>query len=295
MSDLPVALALLGVQDPFEKAPVAVLPVPYDLTTTYLPGARFGPRALLTASLNVELFDEELRWNASQVGIHTLSPIEPVASGPQVMIPIIADEVRGLFHRGKFPVILGGDHSVSIGAFQALAETWENLWVLQLDAHADLRPEYQGSPFSHASVMTHATEAFSCMRVGLRSWSEEEEADLWKYPERVFLAKDVERAPEDAVSQICKVLGDPVYVTIDLDCLDPSVMPATGTPEPGGLSWTTVTSLLRAVAEERHVVGFDVTELSPIPGFVAPDFLAARLTYKMISYVFHRRFRAGEL
>lgn len=289
MSDPPAALAFLGIQDAFDKAAVAVLPVPYDLTTTYLPGARFGPRALLTASLNVEFFDEELRWNASQVGIHTLPALEPVASGPQVMIPMIADAVRELFHRGKFPVILGGDHSVSIGAFQALGDSWEEPWVLQLDAHADLREEYQGSPFSHASVMARAEDAFQCVRVGLRSWSEEEDAALWAQPERLFLASEFERRPEQMISRVLQVLGDPVYVTIDLDCLDPGIMPATGTPEPGGLSWTSATALLRAVAEERHVVGFDVTELSPIPGLAAPDYLAARLAYKLISYVFHAR------
>lgn len=294
-TDPPVALAFLGVQDPFEKAAVAVLPVPYDLTTTYLPGARFGPRAILTASLNVELFDDELRWNASSVGIHTLPPLEPVAAGPHVMIPAIADVVRELFQRGKFTVILGGDHSVTIGAFGALESAWEDPWILQLDAHADLRSEYQGSPFSHASVMKHAEGVFQSVRVGLRSWSEEEDEELWREPERIFLARDVERNREEAISRICSILGDPVYITIDLDCLDPGIMPATGTPEPGGLGWLTVTELLRAVAEERHIIGFDVTELSPIPGLIAPDFLAARLTHKLIGYVFHARGQAGEV
>lgn len=292
MTDPPAALAFLGIQDPFEKAAVAVLPVPYDLTTTYQPGARYGPRALLTASHNIELFDEELRWNASEVGIHTLPPIEPLAAGPQVMIPVIAEAVQGLFRRGKFPLVIGGDHSVAIGCFEALAQSWEGLWILQLDAHADLRSEYQGSPFSHATVMSHAEENFECVRVGLRSWSEEEDKPLWREPDRVFLAREIERDPADAISRICGILGDPVYITLDLDCFDPSEMPATGTPEPGGLTWSTVTTLLRAVAEERHVVGFDVTELSPIPGMIAPDFLAARLTYKLISYVFHARRQA---
>ncbi|MBD3236182.1 MAG: agmatinase [Candidatus Eisenbacteria bacterium] len=294
MTDPPAALAYLGIQDPFEEAAVAVLPVPYDLTTTYQPGARFGPRALLTASHNVELYDEELRWDASRIGIHTLPPIEPVAAGPQAMIPIIADAVESLFHRGKFPVVLGGDHSVAIGCFAALSESWEDLWILQLDAHADLRGEYQGSPFSHASVMSHAAEHFECVRVGLRSWSAEEEEPLWRQPERVFPARAFMRNPDDAISRVLAVLGDPVYITLDLDCLDPSVMPATGTPEPGGLTWDAITTLLRAVAEERHVVGCDLTELSPIPGMIAPDFLAARLTYKLISYVFHARHQAGD-
>ncbi len=291
MSDLPAALAFLGVQDAFDDASVAVLPVPYDLTTTYLPGARFGPRALLTASLNVELFDEELRWDPSQVGIHTMQPIEPLATGPQAMVPQIADDVRGLFRAGKFPIILGGDHSVSIGAFEALRDGWEDIWVLQFDAHADLRDSYQGSPFSHASVMARARESYECVQVGLRSWSEEEELPLWEDPERIVTALDLEECFEGCIDRILATLGDPVYITIDLDCLDPSIMPSTGTPEPGGLTYRTLTKILSRVADARHVVGFDVTELAPIPGLVAPDFLAARLAYKTMGYVFKARQR----
>jgi agmatinase len=289
MTDLPAALALMGIQDPFEQASVVVLPVPYDLTTTYQPGARFGPRALLTASLSVELFDEELRWDPSQVGIHTLAPLEPVASGPQDMIPQIAEAFRTLVRAGKFPVVLGGDHSVSLGVFEALQDSWEGVWILQLDAHADLRASYQGSPFSHAAVMARARERFECVQMGLRSWSEEEEVLVRAHPERIFLAEELERDADGALERLLDVLGDPVYITFDLDALDPSIMPATGTPEPGGLTWRPVIRLLRAVARERHVVGFDLTELCPIPGMVAPDFLAARLAYKMIGYVFHAR------
>jgi len=289
MSDLPAALAFLGVQEPFEKASVAVLPVPYDLTTTYQPGARFGPRAILTASLDVELFDDELRWDPSRAGIHTLDPLEPVASGPEAMVGLIAGAVRGVFHAGKFPLLLGGDHSITIGALAAVHTDWENPWILQFDAHADLREEYQGTPFSHACVMARARESFECMQVGVRSWSEEEDAVLWERPERVLRVADVEGNLGTAAARLCEVLGDPVYVTVDLDCLDPAIMPATGTPEPGGLSWRALTYLLRVVAEQRHVVGFDVTELSPIPGLIAPDFLAARLAAKMIGYVFHPR------
>ena len=289
MSDLPAALAFLGVQDAFEDASVAVLPVPYDLTTTYQPGARFGPRALLTASLNIELFDEELRWDTSQVGVHTLQPIEPIASGPQAMMSPIAEAVRGLFRAGKFPLVIGGDHSVSIGVFEALQDSWDEVWILQLDAHADLRDRYQGSPFSHASVMARARESFDCVQVGLRSWSEEEELPLWEVPERIVTATDIEDDFERSLDKILATLGDPVYVTLDLDCLDPAIMPATGTPEPGGLNYRQVTRILSAVARERHVVGCDVTELAPIPGLVAPDFLAARLAYKLIGYVFKSR------
>ncbi len=288
-SDLPAALAFLGVQDAFEQASVAVLPVPYDLTTTYQPGARFGPRALLTASLNVELFDEELRWDPSTVGVHTLVSMEPVASGPQAMIPRIAEALTVLFNAGKFPVMIGGDHSVTIGAFEALKHAWEEVSILQFDAHADLRDSYQDSPYSHACVMARAAEQFDIMQVGVRSWSEEEDPLVGGHSDRVITARDVDVDLEGSCDKLLSVLGDPVYVTVDLDCLDPAVMPATGTPEPGGLSWHALTHLLRAVAQERHLVGGDVVELCPIPGMVAPDFLAARLVYKLIGYVFHAR------
>ncbi len=190
--------------------------------------------------------------------------------------------------------MLGGDHSITIGVFEALKDTWETVTILQLDAHADLRAEYQGSPFSHACVMARARESFDCVQAGLRSWSEEEELPLWQEPERIITAADLAADEEMGIGRILESLGDPVYVTIDLDCVDPSVMPATGTPEPGGLSWRTLTRLLRAVAERRHIVGFDVTELSPIPGLVAPDYFAARLVYRMIGYVFQARRQLGK-
>ncbi len=284
MHDLPVALSFLGVQEEFSEARVAVLPVPYDLTTTYQPGARFGPRALLTASLNVELFDEEMGWDPSTVGIHTLEPLEPVASGPQAMVPAIAEQIERILRAGKFPVTIGGDHSVTIGALRAFGSAWEGLWVLQLDAHADLRDQYQGSPFSHACVMARARESFECVQVGLRSWSEEEAPLIERFRHQILTAASIHESPQAVTRWLERALGDPVYVTIDVDCLDPSVMPATGTPEPGGLSWWDVLSILRWVGSHRRVVGLDLTELSPIPGLVAPDFLAARLLYKAIGY-----------
>ena len=284
MHDLPVALSFLGVQEEFSKARVAVLPVPYDLTTTYQPGARFGPRALLTASLNVELLDEEMGWDPSTVGIHTLEPLVPVASGPQAMVPAIADQIERILRAGKFPVTIGGDHSVTIGALRAFGSAWEGLWVLQLDAHADLRDQYQGSPFSHACVMARARESFECVQVALRSWSEEEAPLIERFRHQILTAASIHESPQAVTRWLEGALGDPVYVTIDVDCLDPSVMPATGTPEPGGLSWWDVLSILRWVGSHRRVVGLDLTELSPIPGLVAPDFLAARLLYKAIGY-----------
>jgi len=289
VTDLPVALSFLGVQDPFDDSSVVIQPVPYDLTTTYQPSARFGPRAVLTSSLNIELFDDELRWDPSEVGIHTAAPIEPLAEGPQTMLPVIGEEISTLFHAGKFPVLVGGDHSVTIGALDALKNNWESLWILHIGGRANLREEANGTPFCHSCTMARARESFHCAQLGLKSWSGEEEESLWEHADRIVTAEDLVTNPDTAFDRLMAVLDDPVYITIDLNCLDPGIMPSVSFPEPGGMDWRLLTQVLKAVASERHVVGFDVTGLCPIPGFGAPDFLAARLIYKMISYVFHAR------
>jgi N1-aminopropylagmatine ureohydrolase len=289
VSDLPVALSFLGVQDPFEDSSVVILPVPYDLTTTYQPSARFGPRATMTASLNLELFDEELRWDPSEVGIHTASPIEPLADGPSSMLPVIGEEVSALFHAGKFPILLGGDGSVVIGALDALKANWDGLWIVQIGGRANLREEYQGSPYSHACAMSRARELFPCVQAGIKSWSGEEEETLWEHPDRVVTADDLAQNAETALDRMLAVLDDPIYISIDLSCLDPAIMPAASIPEPGGLTWRQLTHMLKSLSEERHVVGFDVHGLAPIPGLIAPDLLSARLIYKLISYVFYSR------
>lgn len=289
MSELLAAIAFLGLQDPFDEAAVAVLPVPYDLTTTYQPSARFGPRAMLTASLSLELFDAELRWDASEVGIHTLPAIEPTAGGPQEMIPEIGEAVRALFNAGKFPIMMGGDPSVTLGALDALREAWEEVWVVQFGARPNLYDTYQGTPLSHSCVMARIREEFPAMHVGVRSWGEEEDVALWEQTERVITAESIARHREAACDQLLAELGDPVYLTIDMSSLDPSIMPSVGVPEPGGLGWQDMTHLLRAIAQERHVVGFDVTGLSPVAGLGAPDHLAACLVYKLLAYIFNAR------
>lgn len=295
MSDLPAAIAFLGLQDSFDDAAVAVLPVPYDLTTIYQPAARFGPRALLTASLAIELFDAELRWDASEVGIHTLPALEPTAAGPQEMIPEIGDALRSLFNAGKFPIMIGGDPSVTLGALEALKESWEEVWIIQFGARPNLYDTFQGTPLSHACVMARVREEFPAMHVGVRSWGEEEDVALWEQGERVITAEAIARNREGACDQLLAEVGDPVYLTIDLGCLDPAIMPAVGLPEPGGLAWPDFMHLLRAVAQERHVVGFDVTGLSPIAGLGAPDHLAARTVYKLLAYTFHARRQQSEV
>jgi agmatinase len=232
----------------------------------------------------MELYDEELGQTPTDVGVHTLSPLEQVASGPREMVERIAESVGRVLDAAKMPVLIGGDHSVSIGAFQALAQRGVSATIVQLDAHADLRGEYQGSPFSHACVMARAREKFDCVQIGVRSASKPEMERVRRDRLAFFTARQLRQNREGVVAQITDLLARKVYLTIDLDVLDPSVMPATGTPEPGGLAWVDLLELVCAVTRDREVVGFDIVELAPVPGLHAPDFAAARLLNKVLGY-----------
>ncbi|MBI3326129.1 MAG: agmatinase [Nitrospinae bacterium] len=280
---------LLPEESAFERAQVVILPIPYEQTTTYGTGTRDGPRALLNASRNMELYDEELDDEVYQVGIHTLREVETEASGPEAMVNRIAEVARELLRHGKFVVGLGGEHTVSVGLIRAFAERYPGLSVLQFDAHADLRDTYHGTPFSHACVMRRAAELVPVVQVGIRSLSREEAEFVKQGKTRVFYAPQVLGSPALATA-IANALTEQVYITVCLDAFDPSIMPAVGTPEPGGLGWYDVLNIVRRVAETRHILGFDVVELFPIPGHVAPDFLAAKLVYKLLGY----RFRLGK-
>jgi agmatinase len=267
----------------FEKASFVVVPVPYDLTTTYQAGARKGPSAILDASCNMELYDEELDRETYLTGIHTMPPLEPEAGGPQKMVEEIRNAVDHVLTHHKIPVIVGGDHSVTIGAVQAMASHYPSLSVLHLDAHADMRDTYQGTPYSHACVSRRIYEMCPVVQVGVRSMSAEEavflrENDIKMYsPEVVF-----ERGT--AYDEVVTHLSKDVYITIDLDVFDPSVMPAVGTPEPGGIYWKDIVRLVREVSESCIIRGFDIVELAPIPGLVAPEFTAAKLIYRVMGY-----------
>jgi agmatinase len=232
----------------------------------------------------MELYDEELGWTPTEVGVHTLAPLEQIASGPREMVDRVAGSVGRVLDAGKMPVVIGGDHSVSIGAFQALADRGVSATIVQFDAHADLRNEYQGTPFSHACVMARAREQFDCVQLGIRSGSEPELERVRRDRLALFTARQLQEAAEGRFEQITDLLAPSVYLTIDLDVLDPSIMPATGTPEPGGLQWAELLALIRAVTRDREVVGFDLAELAPIPGLHAPDFAAARLLNKVLGY-----------
>ena len=281
-------------QSLWENSRLVFLPVPYDLTSTYLPGSRRGPMAILEASTHMELFDEELEGETFRVGFHTLDPLEAVASGPQEMIREIESVVGTVVQANKFPVVLGGEHTITLGAARALKKKYPQLSFLQLDAHADFRESYEGTPFSHACVGRRLAELGPLVQVGIRSLSLEENLFIKDAPVKTFLWHRLAELPEWAEG-VCRTLSPQVYVTIDLDVLDPAIMPSVGTPEPGGLDWKTVTGLLRHVAQKKTVVGFDVVELTPIPGMIAPDFLAAKLIYRFSGRFFVLPFPAKKI
>ncbi|MBF0216193.1 MAG: agmatinase [Candidatus Omnitrophica bacterium] len=267
-----------------ENSGIVIVPVPYDKTSTWMKGADKGPFSILEASPNLEFYDIETDREVFRKGIYTAKPVRSDASAEK-MSKAVRDEVLKYHALGKFVVLLGGEHSVSIGAIQAFALRVKDLTILQLDAHADLREEYEGSKFNHACVMARAREICPIVQVGIRSMSLGEKDGIDR--KRVFLAEDIAVDPKRAwMDKVINRLTGNVYVTIDLDVFDPSIMPSTGTPEPGGLGWYDVTALLRKVAEKKNIVGFDCVELCPNANDKAPDFLAAKLVYKLLSYVF---------
>jgi agmatinase len=268
----------------FENSDFVVIPVPYDLTSTYQAGSRNGPLAILEASCNMELYDEELRKEAYLAGICTLPFLEADASGPEKMAEKVRKEVADVLSCGKTPVILGGEHGITIGAVQAVKEKYPSVSVLQLDAHADMRESYQGTPYSHACVGRRIFEMCPLVQFGIRSMSVEEAVFIEKRGIKTFYP-DFTETDSDWIGKIFENLSDDVYITIDIDVLDPSVMPSTGTPEPGGIYWKDLLRLLKEVSKNRRIIGFDVVELCPIPGMIAPDFTAAKLIYKLIGYI----------
>lgn len=269
----------------YSRARFAVLPVPYDATTSYNVGTRNGPAAILAASCQVELFDEELGVEFHKPGVATLLPVEPVGEGPAAMHEAIFRAARRPVRDGKFLLGLGGEHSVTSGLVRAVRTRHRQLSVLQIDAHPDLRNAYHGTPYSHASVMRRVHEmGCSILPVGIRAVSQEDHrfmnaAGISPIPARRCHDSD------DWVDEVLDRLGDDVYVTIDIDGFDPAYAPGTGTPEPGGLDWYQITGLLRLVAAEKNVVAADVVEVMPVPGQTVTEFLAARLACKLLAYV----------
>ena len=275
---------------PEREARVAILPVPYEGTVSYGGGASQGPGAILAASDQLEMYDEELDVSIDEVGFTTLLPpgFPPDASPEAVMASIRAAALPAL-QQGKWLLTLGGEHSVTVGVLEAMIQhRGPTFSILQIDAHADLRQSYQGSPLSHACVMARVHDmGLPFVQVGIRAVCAEERAFIRAHglEDNVFWDHQLAVTHRDRwMEEVVAKLGEEVYVTFDLDGLDPAIMPATGTPVPGGLSWLVATRLLRKVAEARRIIGADITELAPIPGLHAPDFLAARLAFKLVGY-----------
>lgn len=267
---------------------VVILPVPYEATVTYRPGTKLGPAAIIEASREVETFDLELESDPSEIGIFTCDDLEVDTRGPEYMIERVREACGGFIEKDKVVALLGGEHSVSLGAVRACLDRYDDLTVLQLDAHGDLRDSYQGSPYNHACVMRRIHEHCPIVPVGVRNLSREEFEFVKERDLRPILAGDL--GPDEGWIQEClRRLSNNFYLTVDLDVFDPSIVPAVGTPEPGGLSWERVLALVKTVVSERNLVGFDVVELSPVPGNHSSDFIAASLVYKIIGYLFHTR------
>jgi agmatinase len=274
--------ALAEKYSALENAEVVIIPVPYDRTSTWLKGADKGPAAIIEASANMELYDIETDSEVYRKGIFTDSPIN-CDGPPEEMIDVVAAKAAHYIKKGKFIVVIGGEHSVSIGSITAYAKHYKELTILQLDAHADLRPEYNGSKYNHACVMARARELAAIVQVGIRSMDLSEKEFMKS--ENAFFAEDIYKDRHWAAEAISR-LTEKVYITIDLDVLDPSIMPSTGTPEPGGLFWYECLAFLKEIFDKRNVVGFDIMELCPNDSNKAPDFLAAKLIYKLLSYKF---------
>jgi agmatinase len=265
---------------------VVILPIPYDGTSTWIKGADRGPKAIIEASTHMELYDIDTDSEIYTVGLHTAGPVTELSS-PESMVEEAYSRVMSMIKDGKFVVSIGGEHSVSIGPIRAYAEAYKDLSVLQFDAHTDLRQEYEGSPYNHACVMARTGELCPFVQVGIRSMDVVELPYIRK--DRIFYARDIRSGSNtDWMDQVTQCLSRNVYITIDLDGLDPSIMPSTGTPEPGGLYYYDLIDLVRKVNDKHTIVGFDVVELCPDPHNKSPDFLAAKLIYQIISMVFNK-------
>jgi agmatinase len=273
-----------GLPDKFSNykyTKIVVLPVPFDKTSSWITGSDRGPKAIIEASMNMELYDLETNSEVYKKGIFTSSEI--LSNSSEEMIKYVYDRVSELIKDGKFVVTLGGEHSISFPAIKAHHENYQDISILHLDAHTDMRDSYLDNKYSHACVMARVKEINNnIISIGIRSLDSSELKNINK--NNIFFAEDIYNSEEWIEKTIVK-LNKNVYITLDLDVFDPSFLPSTGTPEPGGLSWYAVMKLLKEVCKNRTLIGFDVTELCPNEN-KAPDFLAAKLIYKLLSYKF---------
>ena len=278
-------LTFAGIPDEYaspEKSKVVLIPVAYDETSTWGKGANKGPKGFLDASENMELYDIETDSEVYREGIYLTETLDKFNS-PDEMVNTVHNIVKDYINRKKMVTIIGGEHSVSIGAIRAFNESYQGLTVLQIDAHADLRKEYNGSRYNHACALYEASQTTNLIQVGIRSMDRTEKLSMNR--DNVFFAHEM-TADDFWIDNVLDLMTDHVYITFDLDALDPSIFPSTGTPEPGGLFWYETLEFLKRVFEEANVVGFDLVELCPNENDKSSDFLAAKLYYKMLSYKF---------
>ena len=266
----------------YARSGIIIVPVPYDDTSTWMKGSDKGPDAIMEASVNLEFYDVETATEVHKKGIHTIEPVLEKSS-PENLVNAVYDKVLHLLNENKFPVIVGGNHTVSIGSVKAFSEQFNNLSVLQLDAHSDLREKYEGSRFNHACTMARVREFAPVVQVGIRSMSVDELP--YADEDRIFYSHEL-YYDKNLYGKALDKLTENVYITIDLDVFDPSLIPSTGTPEPGGPDYFELLHFLRDVAANRKVVGFDVVELCPSPENKTSDFIAAKIIYQLLSYIF---------
>ncbi len=268
-----------------DNSKIVLIPVPYDGTSTWQKGADKGPEAFLKASENMELYDIETNSEVYKQGVYLAEAIEEKSS-PEALVAEVYKTVKAYILRNKFVTVFGGEHSISIGTIEAFNECFDDLTVLHIDAHADLRASYQGSACNHACALYQASQSTNLIQVGIRSMDATETTVM--DPDKTWFAHDMVNE-EYWMDNVIDALGQDVFITLDLDAFDPSMMPSTGTPEPGGLLWYETLDFLRRVFEQRNVVGFDIVELCPREEDKSSDFLAAKLYYKMLTYRFERK------
>ncbi len=274
-----------GIPDQHAKidnAKIVLIPVPYDGTSTWLKGANKGPEAFLEASANMELYDIETDTEVYKQGIYLADAITENSS-PEAMVNAVHEITKKYIKRNKFVTLFGGEHSISIGTIRAFEECFDNLTVLHIDAHADLRSEYEGTKYNHACAVHEASKKTNLLQVGIRSMDRIEKTIMNE--EKTYFAHDMVN-DEYWADSVIDQMTENVFITFDLDAFDPSILPSTGTPEPGGLFWYETLAFLRSVFQEKNVVGFDIVELCPNEVDKSSDFLAAKLYYKMLSYKF---------
>ncbi len=274
---------LFGLEEStYEGARIVVVPIPYDYTSTYMPGSRGGPNAIIGASRNLELYSIDTGRDISKVGIYTTEEVAPDLSSPENMVNRIRDEVSALIDDGKVPLLIGGEHTIAVGSIKAFAEHGADFAVLHFDAHSDSRDELYGSRYCHATVMARVRELCKeCYSVGIRSV---EEGGMRNDGRTIYMRDIHEHGLKNILEKLDERLPKRIYLTFDFDVLDPSEMPSTGTPEPDGLHFSEVMEILRTLLPKRELIGMDFDELLPIPGLAAPDFLAAKLIYNTLGH-----------